>query len=409
MSTTPRSPLDLYEHALTTGELRPQAAQRRAVEALDFLFDELVLSPSALRRRRARASANATGGGEGQRGSSAVSGVMGWLGRLFGGLGKSGAGEAERAVRRSLYLYGPVGRGKTTAMDLFYEAMGPQQAQRRHFHEFMSELHADIHARRTKGDARGDTAARFARAQARKARVLCFDEFFVNNIADATLLGRVLSVMLDEGVTVVTTSNEPPDALYTGGLKRELFMPTIQLIEREFDVVNLDHAQDYRLGGAAQAESWLSPLDPQTAQAFQVTFAREAKVVRGEPAQLSVLGHTINVPEAAGRTARFSYADLCEKPLGRDDYQLIAQSFDRVFIDTIPTIRDNTRDSGERFRILIDVFYEAGTCLYARSAAPIGELVDLEGHDVQPFMRTQSRLMEMQSLAYREAKAPIAA
>ena len=118
---------------------------------------------------------------------------------------------------------------------------------------------------------------------------------------------------------------------------------------------------------------------------------------------------SVNVPEAAGRTARFRYADLCEQPLGRDDYLLIAQSFDRVFVDDIPMIRYSTRDSGERFRIMIDVFYEAGTSIYARAAAPIAELVNLEDHDMQPFLRTQSRLMEMQRLSYREAKAPIAA
>jgi len=398
MSSTAPSPLFLYEQALARGELRPQPAQRRALEALEALYQELILPPAVLRRRRARAQAAE----QGRNG-----GVIGWFGRLFSGRQQND--EAVSSVGRSLYLFGPVGRGKTTAMDLFYDALGPQRAQRRHFHEFMSQLHADIHARRQKGDTRGDTAARFARAQARKAKVLCFDEFFVNNIADATLLGRVLSVMLEEGVTVVTTSNEAPDDLYTGGLKRELFMPTIQLIEREFDVVNLDHAQDYRRSRGANAESWLSPLDPTTAKLFQTMFRREAKVPHGEPAQLSVLGHTLNVPEAAGRTARFTYAELCEKPLGRDDYQLIAQSFDKVFIDGIPVVRHSTRDSGERFRIMIDVFYEAGTCLYARSAAPIGELIMLEEHEMQPFMRTQSRLMEMQSLAYREAKAPMAA
>ena len=400
MSTTTTSPLELYERALSSGELRPQPAQRRAVEALDTLYQELILSPGALRRRQARAQAD----GQGRSG-----GVMGWIGRLFGGRSTAGKGEAAKALRRSLYLFGPVGRGKTTAMDLFYQALGPQQAQRRHFHEFMSELHADIHARRSRGDTRGDTAARFARAQARKAKVLCFDEFYVNNIADATLLGRVLSVMLDEGVTVITTSNDAPGDLYAGGLKRELFLPTIELIEREFDVVNLDHAQDYRLRLGAETEAWLAPLDARTARAFRLSFEREAKVSRGEPAQLSVLGRTVNVPQAAGRTALFRYADLCEQPLGRDDYLLISQSFDRVFIDGIPQIRYNTRDSGERFRIMIDVFYEAGTCLFARSAAPIPELVNLEPHDMQPFLRTQSRLMEMQKLSYREGKAPIAA
>ncbi|MDG1414160.1 MAG: cell division protein ZapE [Alphaproteobacteria bacterium] len=400
MSTTPASPLELYERALSSGELRPQPAQRRAVEALDVLYQELILSPSALRRKRARAAVAKRGEG---------SGVMGWFGRLFGRRGKDAAEGADKDVRRSLYLFGPVGRGKTTAMDLFYDAMGPQLAQRRHFHEFMSDLHADIHTRRSKGDTRGDTAARFARAQARKAKVLCFDEFFVNNIADATLLGRVLSVMMEEGVTVVTTSNEAPGDLYTGGLKRELFLPTIELIEREFDIVNLDHAQDYRLRHGSEMEAWVSPLSAKTTQAFQTLFEREAKVSRGEPAQLSVLGRSVNVPEAAGRTARFRYADLCEQPLGRDDYLLIAQSFDRVFVDDIPMIRYSTRDSGERFRIMIDVFYEAGTSIYARAAAPIAELVNLEEHDMQPFLRTQSRLMEMQRLSYREAKAPIAA
>lgn len=400
MSTTTLSPLETYERALARGELRPQPAQRRALEALDHLYQDLILPPAVLRRRRARAA---------QAESGRSSGVMGWFGRLFGGRSNTADAAPAKPVGRSLYLFGPVGRGKTTAMDLFYEALGPQKAQRRHFHEFMSQLHADIHARRQKGDARGDTAARFARAQARKAKVLCFDEFFVNNIADATLLGRVLAVLLEEGVTIVTTSNDAPGDLYTGGLKRELFMPTIELIEREFDVVNIDHAQDYRLTGVSDAESWLAPLDPKSARCFQQLWERESKVAKGEPAQLSVLGHTLNVPEAAGRTARFTYADLCEVPLGRDDYQLLAKSFDKVFIDGIPVIRYSTKDSGERFRVLIDVLYEAGTCLYARSASTIGELIHLEEQDMQPFHRTQSRLMEMQSLAYREAKTPIAA
>lgn len=395
------SPLETYETALALGELRPQPAQRRALEALDHLFKDLSLPPAVLRRRRARAARLAAG--------KPVGGVLGWLNRLLGRSSAQAEAEAARPLGRSLYLYGPVGRGKTTAMDLFYEALGPQKAQRRHFHEFMSQLHADIHARRQKGDGRGDTAARFARAQAKTAKILCFDEFFVNNIADATLLGRVLAVLLEEGVTVVTTSNDAPEDLYTGGLKRELFLPTIALIEREFDVVNIDHAQDYRLTGVSDAESWLTPLDPRSARSFQQLWEREAKVEQGEPAQLSILGHSLNVPEAAGRAARFTYADLCEVPLGRDDYQVLAKSFDKVFIDAIPTIGYATKDSGERFRVLIDVLYEAGTCLYARSASKIGELVHLDEQDMQPFHRTQSRLMEMQSLAYREAKAPIAA
>ena len=412
MTSQPQSPLDAYESALASGKLRPQVAQRRAVEALEDLYRELSLPP-AIQKRRREAAARARRHGTTAKGAQQPtrrSGLLGWFAALFrGGSGsasgadaEAGAATSETSFARSLYLFGPVGRGKTTAMDLFYEALGPKRAQRRHFHEFMSELHADIHARREKGDARGDTAARFARAQAKRAKVLCFDEFFVNNIADATLLGRVLTVLIDEGVTVVTTSNQPPAELYPGGLKRELFLPTIALIVDEFDVVNLDHGQDYRLTGVADTEAWLQPLDDRSARLFRGLFEREAGAREGQPLQLSLLGRSLEVPEAVGRTALFRFADLCEAPLGRDDFQLLAQSFDRVFIDEIPVIRYATRESGERFRVMIDVLYEAGTCVYGRAEAPIGELIRLEEHEMPPFLRTESRLVEMQSLAYRQ-------
>lgn len=415
MTSQPQSPLDAYESALASGELRPQVAQRRAVEALEDLYRELSLPPATQKRRRHAAARARRQGATAKASQQSVRrrGLLGWLAALFGGGRGSDGGSAEdealareATFARSLYLFGPVGRGKTTAMDLFYEALGPKKAQRRHFHEFMSELHADIHARREKGDARGDTAARFARAQAKRAKVLCFDEFFVNNIADATLLGRVLTVLIDEGVTVVTTSNQPPAELYPGGLKRELFLPTIALIEEEFSVVNLDHGQDYRLTGVADTEAWLQPLDDRSARLFRGLFEREAGRREGQPLQLSLLGRSLEVPEAVGRTALFRFADLCEAPLGRDDFQLLAQSFDRVFIDEIPVIRYANRESGERFRVMIDVLYEAGTCVYARAEAPIGELIRLEEQEMPPFLRTESRLVEMQSLAYRQpAKA----
>ena len=412
MTSQPQSPLDAYESALASGELRPQVAQRRAVEALEDLYRELSLPP-AIQKRRREAAARARRQGACAQASQQPTrrgGLLGWLAALFtGGSGsqsgadaEAGAATRETSFARSLYLFGPVGRGKTTAMDLFYEALGSKRAQRRHFHEFMSALHADIHARREKGDARGDAAARFARAQAKRAKVLCFDEFFVNNIADATLLGRVLAVLIDEGVTVVTTSNQPPTELYPGGLKRELFLPTIALIEDEFDVINLDHGQDYRLTGVADTEAWLQPLDDRSVRLFRGLFEREAGRREGEPLQLSLLGRSLEVPEAVGRTALFRFADLCEAPLGRDDFQLLAQSFDRVFIDEIPVIRYANRESGERFRVMIDVLYEAGTCVYGRAEAPIGELIRLEEHEMPPFLRTESRLAEMQSLAYRQ-------
>ena len=416
MTPQTQSPLDAYESALAAGELRPQVAQRRAVEALEDLYRTLSLPPAIQRRRRnaaARARRQQALRAAGQQPSKRPGGLLRWLSDLLTGQRadpaetQRTAGEAADAASfaRSLYLFGPVGRGKTTAMDFFYRALGPKLAQRRHFHEFMSALHADIHARREQGDARGDAAARFARAQAKRAKVLCFDEFFVNNIADATLLGRVLAVLLDEGVTVVTTSNQAPDELYPGGLKRDLFLPTIALIEREFDVINLDHAQDYRLTGVADTEAWQHPLDAHSARLFRGLFEREAGRPVGEPLQLSLLGRSLEVPEAVGKTALFRFADLCDAPLGRDDFHLLAQSFDRVFIDEIPVIRYANRESGERFRVLIDVLYEAGTCVFSRAEEPIGELIRLEEHEMPPFLRTQSRLVEMQNLAYRQAKS----
>ena len=317
----------------------------------------------------------------------------GALARLFGA--------REAVAPRGLYIWGPVGRGKTMLMDLFFETVPVAHKRRAHFNEFMADVHARIHELKQKAD--GDPIGPVARDLAAEATLLCFDEFMVNNIADAMILGRLFSALFKDGVVVVATSNVEPDRLYAGGINRELFLPFIGLFKERLEVVRLEARTDFRLEKLAGAPVYLVPAGPDSRAALDRIFTSLSGAARGSPATLTVTGRTVPVPQAAGGVARFAFADLCSKALGPSDYMAVAHRFHTVIVEDIPVMNRERRDEALRFVALIDTLYDRRVKLIASAAAPPTELYRTRpdgGDALFEFERTVSRLIEMQSEAY---------
>jgi cell division protein ZapE len=297
---------------------------------------------------------------------------------------------------RGLYFWGDVGRGKSMLMDLFFSEAPVAQKRRIHFNEFMVETHAAIHAERQRA---GDPIPPVARAIADSAHLLCFDEFQVTDVADAMILGRLFEQLFERGVVIVATSNTPPDRLYEGGLNRQLFLPFIAEIERRLDVVELDGAVDYRLHRISGLSVYLHPLGPKADAAMDAAWFKLTDRRQGAPQNLTILGRTLRVPQAAKGVARFGFDDLCAQPLAGADYLAVARAFHTVLIDHIPRLGPNQRNEARRFVLLIDTLYDEGVKLICSAAAPPEELY-VAGDGAEAFRRTVSRLHEMQSDDY---------
>ena len=325
-----------------------------------------------------------------------TSSPMSWL---FGGLRKS-------EPPRGLYIHGAVGRGKTMLMDLFFAEARVERKRRVHFHAFMSDVHARIHIWRqakkrhaVKGD---DPIAPVAADLADAARLLCFDEFAVTDIADAMILGRLFAALFAHGVTIVATSNVAPRDLYAEGLNRALFLPSIDLIERHMEVVRLDAAQDFRLTKlfarghlvrAGRCRSFSRPRRPLS------VADRRTRWPADRPRAARPV-HTRAARRGRG-LARFAFADLCEAPLGAVDFLTIAQTFHTVLVDGIRVIAPGERNVAKRLITLIDTLYDAQVKLIASAAAQPADLYQADGgHERFEFARTVSRLIEMRSDAY---------
>lgn len=303
---------------------------------------------------------------------------------------------------QGLYIWGSVGRGKTMLMDLFFSALPPAVRKRRvHYHDFMIGVHDYLHRARQAGDDNGALLA-YARELGAQVRVLCFDEFHVTDIADAMILGRLFTALFDQGLIVVATSNWPPDRLYDGGLQRDLFMPFIKLLKDRVEVVKLGDGVDYRLLTLKDSGVWFSPLGAAVqARADEVFGTLTGGAIPYEET-LSVRGRSLAVRAVAKGVARFSFAQLCEQPLGAEDYLTIARTYHTVFLEGVPKLGYDRRNEAKRLMTLIDALYDRRTKLVVTADAAPDDLY--RGHDhAFEFQRTVSRLTEMQSPDYLSA------
>lgn len=303
------------------------------------------------------------------------------------------------AAPRGVYLWGPVGRGKSLLLDMFFEAAPVQRKRRVHFHEFMLARHKFLRAARTRGAGQDQLIAQAARQVAEEARLLCFDEVQVSDIADAMILGRLFERLFAEDVVIVATSNRHPDDLYKNGLNRQLFLPFIGLIKQKLDLVRLAGPRDYRLERLMAAPVWYAPLGPAAEEAIERAWTRLTLGAQAQSVTLDVGGRALRVEREAAGVARFSFADLCGRPLGAADYLEIAERFHTVLLENIPKLSPAMREEAARFRILVDALYEAKVKLVASAETEPAALYPV-GDQSFEFERTASRLMEMRSESY---------
>lgn len=356
-----------YEQLLRADELRSDPQQRAAAERLDSLQKELEAGP-----RRA-----------------------GLLDRIL---------KKRPETPGGVYLWGGVGRGKSMLMDLFHETLSIPEKRRVHFHAFMLEVHALL--RDARKSESGDPIPPVAEKLARGLRVLAFDEMVVNNSADAMIMGRLFTALMeDQGVTIVTTSNRVPGDLYKDGLNREHFLPFIALIERRMDVLALNGPVDYRLERLGGMPVWHSPIGPEATAQVREAFFRltdynpeDAANVPSNELDLGG-GRSLHVPKSLKGVAVFSFKRLCGEPRGAQDYLAIAQAYHTVIIVGIPVMGPEERNEAARFVTLIDTLYENNVKLLATAAAE-PEALYPAGDGSFEFERTISRLKEMQSAEY---------
>lgn len=357
----PENLVQIHSQRLKTGALKPDAAQARALDSLQRLYESLMQKQTGMKFLRRKQD------------------------RLKG-----------------IYLWGCVGRGKSMLMDLFYATLPEDIKKRRvHFHAFMIEVHDYIHSRREEDDfddGIDGVLPALASRIAEKTKVLCFDEFHVTDVADAMILGRLFTALFEKGLVVVATSNWPPSDLYKGGLQRDRFLPFIDLLKERLEVIHLDSPTDYRTQFLQSEGTYFWPLGSATAERANEVFVKLTDGALVTEEILTVKGRQIPARAAKG-VARFTFAQLCENPHGAEDYIAIAKKYRTVFLENIPKIAYDRRNEAKRLMILIDALYENHTRLVVTADAPPDKLYRGDDHGFE-FQRTVSRLQEMQSEAY---------
>ncbi|MDZ4255879.1 MAG: cell division protein ZapE [Sulfuritalea sp.] len=295
---------------------------------------------------------------------------------------------------RGVWFWGGVGRGKSFLMDCFFAAVPYQRKRRVHFHAFMREIHESLRTHRNQSDPLAQVAARIAR----ETRLMCFDEFHVSDIADAMMLGRLMQALFDAGVVFCITSNYPPDGLYPNGLQRELFLPTIDLLRRQLDVIEIDAGIDYRLRALEQAQVFIANDDAAAEAVIAQTFSK----ISGGPGHaqpVDVLGRRLPVVHRAPGVIWFDFATLCGGPRSQNDYLWLANRHHTLFLSKVPRMGADMASEARRFTWLVDVLYDHRVKLIIGAACPAEELYT-QGVQAGEFKRTVSRLIEMRSLEY---------
>lgn len=365
------SPLSRYQADLQRPGFSHDPAQQLAVEALQRLFEQLLERVAKER--------------------------TGWQ-RLTFGLG------ARPTKIKGLYFWGGVGRGKTYLMDTFFDALPFAEKRRLHFHHFMRYVHQQLEVNKGRKEPLTLIATQFAK----EVRVLCFDEFFVTDIGDAMILGKLFTTLFDQGVTLVATSNIVPDQLYKDGLQRKLFLPAIELLQAHVEVINVDGGIDYRLRTLKQLDIYHSPLDDEADAKLVASFQRLAPdlhKIQTNPS-IDVLGRPIVARFLCDDVALFDFTQLCDGPRSQNDYIDLAQQFHAVLISRVPAFIGKNDDAARRFINLVDEFYDRNVKLLLSAEKSITELY-VSGKLSFEFQRTVSRLQEMQSEEYLQAEHKI--
>jgi cell division protein ZapE len=374
-------PLPAYRAEIAAGALVADPVQAAAAERLQWLWAAL----------RGYEPGSGNGNGPGGR--------WGLLSRLRRRL----SDESAPGGPHGLYLVGEVGRGKSMLMDLFYASAQVARKRRVHFLAFMQESHGRIFTMREEmarlARQLDDPIPPLADMVAAEAALLCFDEFQVDDIADALILGRLFQALFDRGVVVVATSNTPPDALFAGQPGRDAFLPFIAILKANLDVLELGKGRDFRRERALAEGTWFVPADRRAEAALDNAFAELSEGATPRPMTLSVMGRVLPVPRAAGKVARFDFATLCTTALGAGDYLALATHFQALVLDAIPLLSPDSYDAARRLITLIDTLYDHRVKLVASAAAEPDALYPA-GWGSAAFRRTASRLEEMRSRDY---------
>ena len=356
------TPLSRYQQDLQNPEFEPDTAQRLAVENLQRLYEDLL---------------------------SYKEPKIGVLAKL--GLAKA----ANKRPVQGLYFWGGVGRGKTYLVDTFFECLPFKRKMRMHFHRFMHRVHLE----RKELRELQDPLVVIGKQLASEARVLCFDEFVVNDVADAVILVKLMKVLFAEGVTLVATSNVEPVNLYLGGLQRDLFLPAIDAIYEYTDVVNIDSGIDYRLRFLDKAETYFYPVSEHAHDGMQYNFEHLAPDAGVANAGIIVEGRELTSIKRADGVIWFTFDELCDGPRSQNDYIELARCFHSILLENVPLMDRLKEDQARRFINLVDVFYDHNVKLIISAEVTATELY--QGTRVGfEFQRTISRLQEMQSHDY---------
>ncbi len=352
------SPLTWYQAASQQSAFIRDAAQARAIEHLDRLWTELMM----FKRKRNR-----------------------FLGRSL----------RSPQLPKGLYFYGGVGRGKSFLMDAFYGCLPYRRKRRVHFHAFMAEIHQRLRGLKSEANPLKAVAAEIAK----ETRVLCFDEFHVSDIADAMILGRLLENLFNEGVVLVATSNYAPSELYPQGQNRSSFLPTIALIEEKLTILNVDGGEDYRHRTLTAAEVFYIPANDENERKLADLFTQVTAGQVERPSEIEIHGRMLRCKKRTDKAIWFDFRMVCFGPRSQADYLYLSEHYEMIFVSGIEKLSQAERAEARRLTWLIDVMYDYRVKFCATCDVPVGEIY-VEGDFAQEFVRTASRLTEMQSQEY---------